>query len=188
MRKNGGCLLPGCLLSARSRAGRARGRGPEQGGGEGSAARAARSSAGSGDRALPGRRRAQSLPRCRLPSPERRLLLPSVCSAGGSEPPGTAEPPGHRRAPRAAPAIAPGRALAPRGCLKRSGEQGKCRLTAEKMRGLADFVCKKIMMAVVIIVVKAACVGFLRKVREGSGKGRSQSCVRSVGLLRVSGS
>lgn len=45
------------------------------------------------------------------------------------------------RAPRAAAGL--GWAFALFGCLKRSGEQGKCRLTAGKMRGLAYFVCKK---------------------------------------------
>lgn len=43
------------------------------------------------------------------------------------------------------------------------------------------------MMVVVIIVVKAVFVGFLRKVHEGSGKRRNQCCLRSVVLLSVSG-
>lgn len=42
-------------------------------------------------------------------------------------------------------------------------------------------------MAVVIIVVKAVFNGFLRKVREGSGKRRNQRCLRSVVLLSVFG-
>lgn len=43
------------------------------------------------------------------------------------------------------------------------------------------------MMAVVIIVVKAVFAGFLRKVREGSGKRRNQCFLRSVVLLSVFG-
>lgn len=79
----------------------------------------------------PGRRRARSLP----PVP---AVLPRVAAAPPLRPlrrrlrapQGT---PGHRsgRGGRAGQ----GTALAPFGCLKRSGEQGKCRLTAGKMRG-----------------------------------------------------
>lgn len=43
------------------------------------------------------------------------------------------------------------------------------------------------MMAVVIIVVKAVFIGFLRKVPEGSGKRRNQCYLRSVVLLSVFG-
>lgn len=43
------------------------------------------------------------------------------------------------------------------------------------------------MMAVVIIVVKAVFIGFLREVREGSGKRRNQCYLRSVVPLSVLG-
>lgn len=110
---------------------------PGDSGGEGRTARAARTA---GDGALPAAWAAAGTE----PPPGAGCPPPS---GGGSSPPSA--PPAAPSPAGHPPAIAPGGAaglgwaLAPSGCLKRSGEQGKCRLTAGKMRGLVDFVCKK---------------------------------------------
>lgn len=128
---------------------------PENSGGEGRSARAART-VGGGDGALPAAwavAGTEPPPGAGCPPP----------SGGGSSPPSA--PPVAPRPPGHPPAISPGGAaglgwaLAPCGCLKRSGEQGKCRLTAEKTRGLADFVCKN---------------------NDGCSNNSSKSCVRWV--------
>lgn len=116
---------------------------PGDSGGEGRTARAART-AGGQHRALPAAWAAAGTE----PPPGAGCPPPGGGgSSSPSAPPAAPRPPGHP--PGHPPAIAPGGAaglgwaLIPFGCLKRSGEQGKCRLTAGKMRGLADFVCKK---------------------------------------------
>lgn len=87
----------------------------------------------------PGRRRQQrSLPSVPATLP-RAAAAPPLCPLRRRlrAPQGTPRP----SLPGGAAGL--GWVLAAFGCLKRSGGQGKCRLTAGKTRGLADFVCKK---------------------------------------------
>lgn len=178
--KNGGRLLPPCLLSARSRAGGAAAPATEtlspggwRRGGQGRPGRTHTAAGGDGAQPAAWAAAAAEPPSgagCHPPS------------GGGSSPPSAPfrsappaapRPPGHPRPSLPGGAAGQGWALAPFGCLKRSGERGKCRLTAGKMRGIADFVCKKIktkkpppkppVMAVVIIIIIKSCINWVLK-------------------------
>lgn len=144
-KKNGGRLLPRCLLLTRNRAGRATVPASET------------LSPGEWRRGwragLPGPHEtpAAGTEPCRQPGRRRRSLppVPAAFPGAPAAPPIPSSFPPLCRRLRAPPGKPPGGAarqgwaLGPFGCLKSSVEHGKCRLTAGQMRGTADFVCRK---------------------------------------------